>query len=107
MSDSRISALLALSLISSPAAMSAAGLYPKAAATSVEATSQRSSIRRMKHQLAAMPSLQPKGVYVGELQELWQFPSDHLPIGMTFDDLHFVSWNVLDAEYMSWVTEKN
>ena len=26
---------------------------------------------------------------------------------MTFDNLHFVSWNVLDAEYMSWVTEKN
>jgi endonuclease/exonuclease/phosphatase family metal-dependent hydrolase len=47
------------------------------------------------------------GTYVGELQELWQFPSDHLPIAMTLDHLNFVSWNVLDAEYMSWVTEKN
>ena len=50
---------------------------------------------------------QPMGTYVGELQELWQFPSDHLPIAMTLDHLNFVSWNVLDAEYMSWVTEKN
>ncbi len=49
----------------------------------------------------------PMGIYVGKLQERWQFPSDHLPIGMTFESLHFVSWNVLDAKFMSWVTEKN
>jgi hypothetical protein len=61
----------------------------------------------MQHQLAPMPMLQPMGTYVGELQEKWQFPSDHLPIGMTFNNLNFVSWNVLDAQYMSWVTEKN
>ena len=47
------------------------------------------------------------GVYVGELQEKWQFPSDHLPIGMTFNKLNIVSWNVLNAEHMSWVIEKN
>lgn len=61
----------------------------------------------MKHQLVAAPVLQPMGTYVNELQEKWQFPSDHLPIGMTFDNLNIVSWNVLDAEYMSWVIEKN
>lgn len=47
------------------------------------------------------------GIYVGELQEKWRFPSDHLPIGMTFEDLHVLSWNVLDARYMNWVIKKN
>jgi endonuclease/exonuclease/phosphatase family metal-dependent hydrolase len=50
---------------------------------------------------------QPIGVYVGELQERWQFPSDHLPIGLRVNDLNFASWNVLDAKYMGWVIEKN
>lgn len=49
----------------------------------------------------------PMGKYVGELQEKWQFPSDHLPIGMTIDGLHTASWNVLNSEYMSWVTDRN
>ena len=61
----------------------------------------------MKHQLAAAPQFQAMGTYVGELQEKWQFPSDHLPIGMTFEDLHIASWNVLDAKYMDWVMEKD
>ncbi len=52
-------------------------------------------------------NLTERGIYVGQLHEKWQFPSDHLPIGMTFEDLHILSWNVLDAEYMSWVTEKD
>jgi endonuclease/exonuclease/phosphatase family metal-dependent hydrolase len=47
------------------------------------------------------------GTYVGELQELWQFPSDHLPIGMEMGNSRFASWNVLDAAYMDWVIEKN
>jgi endonuclease/exonuclease/phosphatase family metal-dependent hydrolase len=47
------------------------------------------------------------GISVGELQEQWQFPSDHLPIGMTFENVHFASWNVLNAKSMKWVTEKN
>lgn len=50
---------------------------------------------------------EPVGTYVGQLQERWQFPSDHLPIGMSMDDIHIVSWNVLDAAYMVWVTERN
>lgn len=47
------------------------------------------------------------GVYVGELQEKWQFPSDHLPIGIMFDHHCIVSWNVLDSNFMNWVTKKN
>lgn len=42
-------------------------------------------------------------VYVGELHEKWQFPSDHLPIGATVGDFDIVSWNVLNKIYMSWV----
>jgi len=57
--------------------------------------------------LLAFSSLQASmGVYVGELQELWQFPSDHLPIGMTYEGLHIASWNVLNSHYVGWI-EKN
>lgn len=42
-------------------------------------------------------------VYVGELREKWQFPSDHLPIGVTIENEHLVSWNVLNTAYMGWV----
>lgn len=67
--------------------------------------SSRSSIRQMKQILnVPFPEI-PMGLYVGELQERWQFPSDHLPIGMTIDDNHILSWNILDAAYMSWVTD--
>ena len=113
MSDTKTSALLALSLIASPiAAPASTPSYSTSSKTiSTEGTPktgfQRAAARRMRHQLASMPTLQPMGTYVGELQEKWQFPSDHLPIGMTFDNLNLISWNVLDAEYMSWVTEKN
>ncbi len=108
MSDQKISALVALSLISSPIALSASAPSKTVSTTaSSETTSQRAAARKMRHQLASISMLQPMGTYVGELQEKWQFPSDHLPIAMTFDNLHFASWNVLDAEYMRWVTEKN
>lgn len=105
MSDLKIPALLGLSLLSSPVAVPAA--LSASMPFSVEQTSQRASIRNLLLQVAPVPLLQPMGTYVGELQERWQFPSDHLPIAMTFDDFHFVSWNVLDADYMSWVTEKD
>lgn len=113
MSDQKISVLLALSLIASPIAGAAStSSYTNPTKTvsivgSSQTTSQRSATRRMQYQLASVPLLQAMGTYVGELQQKWQFPSDHLPIGMTFDNLHFVSWNVLDSKYMSWVTEKN
>jgi len=107
MSDQKISTLIALSLIASPIAMFAATPPSYTTDRSVEATSLRASARRMKHQLDQMPVLKPIGTYVGELQEQWQFPSDHLPIAMTMDDIHFAAWNVLDADYMDWVLEKN
>lgn len=53
------------------------------------------------------PYAEPKGKYVGELQERWKFPSDHLPIGLTLDNLHFASWNVLNTKHIHWVIEKN
>lgn len=53
------------------------------------------------------PYAEPKGKYVGELQEKWNFPSDHLPIGLTLDNLHYVSWNVLNTKHIHWVIEKN
>lgn len=112
MSDLKTSTLLALSLISSPMASPLNGSLDKntslkVANSSFVSSSERTAKRRMKYQLAAAPLLKPKGTYVGELQEKWQFPSDHLPIGMTFDNLNIASWNVLDAEYISWVLEKN
>ncbi len=46
----------------------------------------------------------PMGCYVGELRERWQFPSDHLPIGLTLKDLQIASWNVLNALYVEpWI----
>lgn len=41
--------------------------------------------------------------YVGELQESWQFPSDHLPVGATIDDFHVATWNVLNRAYIDWI----
>jgi endonuclease/exonuclease/phosphatase family metal-dependent hydrolase len=55
-------------------------------------------------QAAALAS---QGVHVGQLQEKWQFPSDHLPIGMSLDETHYASWNVLDTAYINWVIEKD
>jgi len=45
--------------------------------------------------------------YVGELQKQWQFPSDHLPIGMSLEKINLASWNVLDTKYINWQIEKN
>jgi len=69
--------------------------------------STRTSIRNMRNLLSAPPVLQPMGKYVGELQEKWQFPSDHLPIGMTLDNFDIASWNVLEATQMWWVMENS
>lgn len=57
--------------------------------------------------LASSPRSVAMGTYVGELQEKWQFPSDHLPIGMTFENMEIASWNVLDAKFMAWVTQNS
>ena len=49
---------------------------------------------------------EPMGVVVGELQERWTFPSDHLPIGATVDGLKIASWNVLNTLFIEWI-ERN
>jgi hypothetical protein len=103
----KTSTLIALSLISSPLALSASSQTKTTINPAIGTTSQRASLRMMKHQMAPAPLLEPMGTYVGELQEKWQFPPDHLPIAMTYDNVQFVSWNILDADTMHWVIEKN
>lgn len=43
-------------------------------------------------------------VVVGGLHERWQFPSDHLPVGIEVDGVKIISWNVLNNAYMEWIT---
>ncbi|MBS0621566.1 MAG: hypothetical protein JSR80_01220 [Verrucomicrobia bacterium] len=45
--------------------------------------------------------------YVGELHEKWQFPSDHLPVGVEVNGVRILSWNVLNNAYIEWVTLKD
>ena len=52
----------------------------------------------------------PKGgshdpYFVGELGGQWQFPSDHLPRGMSVGNLHIAFWNVLNKNYLSHILE--
>jgi hypothetical protein len=42
---------------------------------------------------------------VGELGALWQFPSDHLPVGGTIGEFHFVLWNILDTKYLQHIVD--
>jgi hypothetical protein len=104
MISNQIPSLLDFSYISWPIARSSEAIR---ASDSPETTPYQTSVRKMMLPKTSPTLLQPMGIYVGELQKRWQFPSDHLPIAMTFETFHFASWNVLDAEYMSWVTEKN
>jgi hypothetical protein len=47
-----------------------------------------------------------RSYFVGELGEAWQFPSDHLPVAASIDNIHFALWNTLNTEYLHWI-EKN
>jgi len=110
MSDQKISALLGLSVFTAPFA--ALSSVPNSRFTSPPEAiapphSHRTSLRFLAHGTNPARSIEPMGTYVGELQEKWQFPSDHLPIGMTLGDIHLASWNVLNAKYIGWVTDKN
>jgi endonuclease/exonuclease/phosphatase family metal-dependent hydrolase len=40
---------------------------------------------------------------IGALEERWQFPSDHLPVGATIADFHVVTWNVLNTAFIDWI----
>lgn len=42
---------------------------------------------------------------VGQLQERWNLPTDHLPIGIQYDDVRIVSWNVLNTGAIKWILE--
>lgn len=44
---------------------------------------------------------------VGELGALWQFPSDHLPVGGTVGPIHFVAWNILDTRYLFHIVKND
>lgn len=46
-----------------------------------------------------------KPFYVGELGEKWQFPSDHLPRGMSVGNLHIAFWNILNKNYLYHIEE--
>ncbi len=48
-----------------------------------------------------------KRVFVGELHEKWQFPSDHLPVGVEVNGVRIISWNVLNNAQMGWVTDED
>lgn len=43
--------------------------------------------------------------YIGELGEKWQFPSDHLPRGMSVGNLHIAFWNILNKNYLHHIVE--
>lgn len=54
---------------------------------------------------------EPDRIYVGELQEKWKLPSDHLPIGIFLDDTKdqtlLISWNVLNSAYIKLIYENS
>jgi hypothetical protein len=43
--------------------------------------------------------------FAGELGDLWQFPSDHLPRGATIGNFHIVFWNILNKNYLGHIEE--
>ncbi len=95
----------AMSLLAAPLAYSQSPI-PAELRTKTTFTPPKNSLRRLAAIAAPAPRLLPRGTYVGELQEKWQFPSDHLPIGMSWDGLPIASWNVMNSEFFSWI-EKN
>lgn len=44
---------------------------------------------------------------VGELGTAWQFPSDHLPIGGSVGNVHFVLWNILHTEALHHIIDNS
>lgn len=49
-----------------------------------------------------------RNIFVGRMGEKWQFPSDHLPIGVEIDgEFEVISWNVMNNCYMEWVRTKD
>lgn len=67
-----------------------------------DAHGQYAQLKRNRAIDAAM-----RKIYVGMLHEKWQFPSDHLPVGVDVNGTKIISWNVLNNAYMEWVTDKD
>lgn len=42
---------------------------------------------------------------VGELGEQWVLPSDHLPVGATVGNIHFVMWNILSSHALHYIED--
>jgi hypothetical protein len=72
---------------------------------SVDAPKTKRILRSfLEHFFAQPPRISyPLRPFVGELQERWEFPSDHLPVGASIDDFHLASWNVLNTIYLDWL----
>lgn len=77
------------------------------AALRIQALSPQIKMVQFKWELEKALKELPDYHFVGELGEEWQIGSDHLPIGAQIDKTHIGSWNVLNGEYMEWVTDKN
>lgn len=41
-----------------------------------------------------------RSYYVGELGTAWEFPSDHLPIGLNLEHFNIAFWNILNKNYL-------
>lgn len=52
------------------------------------------------HKLTAMEHGSTVHYSVGELGVKWQFPSDHLPVGISIGDIHVALWNTLNTRYI-------
>ncbi len=53
--------------------------------------------------IAEQTDLEFPNQVVGRLGEKWQFPSDHLPVGVTINGIPIATWNVLDTDYIDWI----
>jgi len=51
--------------------------------------------------LSSLEKNQP--YFVGELGPAWEFPSDHLPIGVTLGSFHIAFWNNLNKDYLGHI----
>ena len=49
------------------------------------------------------PASNPEPYFVGELGSKWSFPSDHLPIGASIEQIHIAFWNVLHTASLHYI----
>lgn len=64
-----------------------------------------SNIQAQEIQRNAYTQSAHKSYLVGELGEAWEYPSDHLPRGMSIDGTHIVFWNILNKRYLGHILE--